>query len=44
MSIPFTKGEIRVVARESSVGELQPNWAIVGGAVGEVVKSGACVS
>jgi len=39
MSMPFTKGEMKVVARKSSVGEEQPNWAIVGGDVGERAKS-----
>lgn len=41
ISMPLTYGASRVVAREISSGELQPNWTIVGGAVGDVVKSAA---
>lgn len=40
MSMPLTKGAMRAVALESSRGELAANWAIVGGQVGESVKSG----
>jgi hypothetical protein len=39
MSMPFTYGAMRVVERDNSRGEQTPNWAIVGPAVGEVVKS-----
>lgn len=38
-SMPFTCGAIMVVARAISRGELHPNWAMVGGAFGEAVKS-----
>ena len=41
MSIPFTKGESRVVQRDISRGEFTPNWAIVGGEERESVKSGS---
>jgi len=39
MSIPFTYGARRVVVRLISRGELTPSCAIVGGEVGESVKS-----
>ena len=44
MSMPFTKGESRLVQREISRGEFTPSWAIVGGEEGESVKSGGFVS
>lgn len=44
MSIPFTKGESRVVQREISRGEFTPSWAIVGGEERESVKSYGFVS
>ena len=43
MSIPFMYGARRVVVREISRGLLTPSWAIVGGEVGERVKSGCSV-
>lgn len=43
MSMPFTWGARSVVVRAISRGELTPSWAIVGGGLGEVVKSGEAV-
>ena len=37
--MPLTYGARRLVERAISRGEFTPNWTIVGGALGDVVKS-----